>query len=108
MVNNENYFIFALAITEKKFLKKYCKGGLPEWLTEQFAKLSTRKGRVGSNPTPSATFGQNFSGRSVVRSSRLVWDQEVAGSNPAAPTKSYRTFQKRYGCVAQLDRASAF
>jgi hypothetical protein len=26
------------------------------------------------------------SGRSVVRSSRLVWDQEVAGSNPAAPT----------------------
>ena len=29
----------------------------------------------------------NRSGRSVVRSSRLVWDQEVAGSNPAAPTR---------------------
>ncbi len=29
----------------------------------------------------------NCSGRSVVRSSRLVWDQEVAGSNPAAPTR---------------------
>ena len=29
------------------------------------------------------------SGRSVVRSSRLVWDQEVAGSNPAAPTRGY-------------------
>ena len=43
------------------------------------------------------------SGRSVVRSSRLVWDQEVAGSNPAAPT-----FFKILGCVAQLDRASAF
>ena len=42
------------------------------------------------------------SGRSVVRSSRLVWDQEVAGSNPAAPTI------KIQGCVAQLDRASAF
>ena len=27
------------------------------------------------------------SGRSVVRLSRLVWDQEVAGSNPAAPTE---------------------
>ena len=70
---------------QKRSSYKNCKGGLPEWLTEQFAKLSTRKGRVGSNPTPSATFGQ-FSGRSVVRSSRLVWDQEVAGSNPAAPT----------------------
>ena len=31
-----------------------------------------------------------LSGRSVVRSSRLVWDQEVAGSNPAAPTKAHR------------------
>ena len=26
-------------------------------------------------------------GCSVARSSRLVWDQEVAGSNPATPTK---------------------
>jgi hypothetical protein len=26
------------------------------------------------------------SGRSVVRLSRLLWEQEVAGSNPAAPT----------------------
>jgi hypothetical protein len=29
-------------------------GELPEWLTEQFAKLSTRNRRVGSNPTLSA------------------------------------------------------
>jgi len=38
-------------------------------------------------------------GCSVVRSSRLLWEQEVAGSNPATPTK---------GSVAQLDRATAF
>ena len=38
----------------------------------------------GSNPLLSAIF---FSGCSVARSSRLVWDQEVAGSNPATPTK---------------------
>ena len=50
----ENCSIFALAITEEKFLKNL-QGGLPEWLTEQFAKLSTRKGRKGSNPLPSAT-----------------------------------------------------
>jgi putative N-acetylmannosamine-6-phosphate epimerase len=29
------------------------------------------------------------SGCSVARSSRLVWDQEVAGSNPATPTKNF-------------------
>ncbi len=47
--------IFALAIREKQFFKKRrLQGGLPEWLTEQFAKLSTRECRVGSNPTPSA------------------------------------------------------
>lgn len=28
-----------------------------------------------------------FSGRSVARLSRLLWEQEVAGSNPAAPTR---------------------
>ena len=31
--------------------------------------------------------GNRSSGRSVARSSRLVWDQEVASSNLAAPTK---------------------
>ena len=30
---------------------------------------------------------KSFSGCSVARSSRLVWDEEVAGSNPATPTK---------------------
>jgi hypothetical protein len=48
------------------------------------------------------------SGRSVVRSSRLVWDQEVAGSNPAAPTVLVVFSKLLNGCVAQLDRASAF
>ena len=33
-----------------------------------------------------------LSGRSVARLSRLLWEQEVAGSNPAAPT--YRGFKK--------------
>ena len=28
----------------------------------------------------------SISGCSVARSSRLVWDEEVAGSNPATPT----------------------
>ena len=30
-----------------------------------------------------------FSGRSVVRLAHLVWDEGVAGSNPAAPTVSF-------------------
>ena len=35
---------------------------------------------------------------------RLVWDQEVAGSNPVTPT--YKSFYPV--SVAQLDRATAF
>lgn len=41
-------------LRDKRSLKYFKKGGLPEWLMEQFAKLSTRKGRKGSNPLPSA------------------------------------------------------
>ena len=62
---------------------------------EQIANLSTRKRRLGSNPSLSA-----ISGCSVARLSRRVWDAEVAGSNRATPTY--------FGRVAQLDRASAF
>ena len=50
--------------------------------------------------------GNHLSGCSVARSSRLVWDEEVAGSNPATPTKtsnivtgffsSYKTFNSNY------------
>ena len=32
-------------------------------------------------------FAVRFTGCSVARSSRLLWEQEVAGSNPATPTK---------------------
>ena len=43
----------------------------------------TRKGIGGSNPPLSAV---HSSGCSVARLSRLLWEQEVAGSNPATPT----------------------
>ena len=61
-------------------------------VTEQIANLSARKCCLGSSPSLSAevTF---FSGCSVARLSRLLWEQEVAGSNPATPTKkSPQTF----------------
>jgi hypothetical protein len=38
-------------------------------------------------------FAPHFSGCSVARSSRLLWEQEVAGSNPATPTKSLLELQ---------------
>jgi|SaaInl59LU_5_DNA_1037362.scaffolds.fasta_scaffold18012_2 hypothetical protein len=64
----------------------------------------TFTGTGGSNPFLSAIFNQTCflrgcsehskqplqytkSGCSVARSSRLVWDEEVAGSNPATPTE---------------------
>ncbi len=53
LVDIQNCSIFALAIEEQAVFK-ILQGGLPEWLMEQFAKLSTRKGRKGSNPLPSA------------------------------------------------------
>ena len=39
---------------------------------------------MGSSPSAPTKF--QISGCSVVRLSRLVWDQEIAGSNPAIPT----------------------
>ena len=55
-------------------------------VTEQIANLSARKCCLGSSPSLSAevTF---FSGCSVARLSRLLWEQEVASSNLATPTK---------------------
>ena len=55
-------------------------------VTEQIANLSTGNGRQGSSPCLSAKMITE-SGCSVVRLSRLLWEQEVAGSNPATPTK---------------------
>jgi|SaaInl1SG_22_DNA_1037389.scaffolds.fasta_scaffold00633_6 hypothetical protein len=39
-------------------------------------------------PIFNTIFAYHFSGCSVARSSRLLWEQEVAGSNPATPTKN--------------------
>ena len=55
-------------------------------VTEQIANLSAGNCRLGSSPSLSAYLLILFSGCSVVRLSRLVWDQEVVGSNPATPT----------------------
>ncbi len=54
-------------------------------VTEQIANLSARKCCLGSSPSLSA-FPKYSSGCSVARLSRLLWEQEVAGSNPATPT----------------------
>ena len=37
-------------------------------------------------------FAVRFTGCSVARSSRLLWEQEVAGSNPATPTTFFLTW----------------
>ena len=62
---------------------------------EQIANLSTGNRCQGSNPCLSAIYRLItivFSGCSVARLSRLVWDEEVAGSNPATPTNIKRAF----------------
>ena len=66
---------------------------------EQIANLSTRKCCPGSNPGLSAFFEENilFSGCSVARLSRRVWDAEVAGSNPATPTFRENNKQQKLG-----------
>ena len=53
---------------------------------DMFAKHAYGKLYQGFESLTLRNKHKNYSGRSVVRSSRLVWDQEVAGSNPAAPT----------------------
>ena len=52
---------------------------------QQPAKLSS----LGMPGFESQSLRENCeTGCSVARSSRLLWEQEVAGSNPATPTKS--------------------
>ena len=57
-------------------------------MAETTCLLNMRAGNRtgGSNPPLSAV--TKVTGCSVARLSRLVWDEEVAGSNPATPTKS--------------------
>ena len=52
-----------------------------KWAAKSFKK-TRRTLRLNS------IFAYHFSGCSVARSSRLLWEQEVAGSNPATPTKN--------------------
>ena len=60
-------------------------------MAETSSLLNCRTGNrtAGSNPALTAT------GRSVARLSRLLWEQEVAGSNPAAPTKKPDEFTRQ-------------
>lgn len=48
------------------------------------------------------------SGHGAVRLARLLWEQEVAGSNPAAPTEREANANYIAAPVAQSDRATAF
>ena len=76
-------------------------------VTEQIANLSARKCCLGSSPSLSAevTF---FSGCSVARLSRLLWEQEVAGSNPATPTRKKPTNQFRFVGFSFAPRAELY
>ena len=64
---------------------------------EQFAKLSMGNLCQGfeSLVSPLDLSFLLFTGCSVARLSRLLWEQEAAGSNPATPTKffNYRTME---------------
>ena len=48
----------------------------------------------------------SLTGCSVARLSRLLWEQEAAGSNPATPTKSFSIFEEDffvlYTLIAQM------
>nr|AOE06133.1 hypothetical protein [uncultured bacterium] len=50
--------------------------------------------RVRVPVSPQNIFIKYTSGCSVARSSRLLWEQEVAGSNPATPTITVSTDTK--------------
>ena len=73
-------------------------------VTEQIANLSTGNCRQGSSPCLSAF----FSGCSVARLSRLLWEQEAAGSNPATPTKKIQTLSLDFFLVSELTYFKVF
>ena len=80
----------------EKFLKKLesCLSGRKD----MFAKHAYGKLYQGFE---SLTLRLVFSGCSVARLSRLLWEQEAAGSNPATPTKS-RTAMFGFFCNDNL------
>ena len=45
-------------------------------------------------------------GRGPARLRRLVWDQEIAGSNPAAPTTKAAHISERFFCARERKLAS--
>ena len=63
----------------------------PSGRWHRFAKPGPLTGHAGSNPASSA--GRNGEWRRWL--ARTLWEREVAGSNPASPTK-------KYAVVAQL------
>ncbi len=102
---------FALAKIRSFILNIDCKSRRGAGVAERGSLLRscTFTGTGGSNPFLSAIFNRTYfvqgfsefskqalqytnSGCSVARSSRLVWDEEVAGSNPATPTSIMKVF----------------
>lgn len=67
-------------------------GRLAEWLSQQFAKLSFRNGRTGSNPVPSASYSNCLTyittAYIILRYSPIAQLVERRTVNPSVPGSS--------------------